>query len=70
MNTSSTDYYGNSQNSARTKAAPPAFAAHIDHTVEGGRNRVRRHFLPDEVAIYMNDKFRIRIIKYVGQDVL
>ncbi|KXG48433.1 uncharacterized protein PGRI_023030 [Penicillium griseofulvum] len=54
--------YEENEERGRNIAAPPVYPAHIDHTVEGGPNRIRRHLTKEETEMYMNDKFRARII--------
>ena len=56
--------YETGHDAGRTTAAPPVLAVHIDHTVEGGPKRMRRHLTEDEAAKYLNEKFRARIIKW------
>ncbi|KAJ5701176.1 hypothetical protein N7488_008724 [Penicillium malachiteum] len=54
--------YEESEERGRNIAAPPVYPAHIDHTVEGGPNRIRRHLTKEETEMYMSDRFRARII--------
>ncbi|KAI1159892.1 hypothetical protein F5B18DRAFT_664214 [Nemania serpens] len=54
--------YEKDQDQGRTIAAPPVYPAHIDHTVEGGPKRTRRHLTVDEAATYLSDNYRSRII--------
>ncbi|KAG7287564.1 hypothetical protein NEMBOFW57_007076 [Staphylotrichum longicolle] len=54
--------YEAGQDTGRKAVAPPVFPAHIDHTVDGGPRRIRRHLTEEEAETYLNDKFRARII--------
>ncbi|KAK4460362.1 hypothetical protein QBC42DRAFT_181025 [Cladorrhinum samala] len=54
--------YERDQDQGRTAAAPPVFPVHIDHTVEGGPKRIRRHLTEQEAETYLNKDFRTRII--------
>ncbi|CAK7234330.1 hypothetical protein SCUCBS95973_008899 [Sporothrix curviconia] len=54
--------YETDPNAERTVGAPPVFACHIDHTVGGGPNRLRRHMTEAEAATYLCPKYRAYII--------
>jgi hypothetical protein len=54
--------YDLGQDTGRSIAAPPVFPVHIDHTLEGGPKRIRRHLTQEEAEIYLSNKYRARII--------
>jgi len=36
-----------------------------DHTVDGGRYRIKHHLTVDEIKLYDNKEWRWRIVKYI-----
>ncbi|KAJ6019883.1 hypothetical protein N7499_002970 [Penicillium canescens] len=54
--------YDKGENYGRENAAPPVFPVHIDHTVEGGLKRIRRHLTELEASMYLTPNFKARII--------
>ncbi|RWA10866.1 hypothetical protein EKO27_g4236 [Xylaria grammica] len=54
--------YETGQDNGRSVAAPPVYPVHIDHTVEGGPKRIRRHLTDEEATKYLTSNFTARII--------
>ncbi|UKZ76657.1 hypothetical protein TrVFT333_004366 [Trichoderma virens FT-333] len=55
------NYFG-----AMEDAAPPVYNVHVDHSLEGGFHRIKRHLTPEESERYLAEGWRIRIIKSVA----
>ncbi|KAK0657890.1 hypothetical protein B0T16DRAFT_402684 [Cercophora newfieldiana] len=47
---------------SRNVPSPPVRNVHIDHTPEGGWNRIRRHLSPEETEKFCNGQYRARIV--------
>ncbi|KAH6714498.1 hypothetical protein BKA61DRAFT_655958 [Leptodontidium sp. MPI-SDFR-AT-0119] len=47
---------------SRAVPSPPVRTVHIDHTPEGGWNRIRRHLSPDEIQKFCSGNYRARIV--------